>query len=89
MITALDDFSKILKILKLDEDNDYGFKIVNLKWLIDCNKDNCNINANSYFIERQKVNNINGEKANDLFVLDYECQRATKLKHFNNVFTVQ
>ena len=85
----MNDYDKIIKQLKLDElvEKEHEFKIVRLKWLIDCNKNNCIINdLTEYLIEKVEVKEEKNEEKNDMF--DYECQRPTKLDHKNKIFTV-
>ncbi len=84
----MDDYDKVIKLLKLDEFIERKFKIVRLKWLIDCNKNNCIINdLEEYLIEKVQVKEEKHEEKN-VEIFDYECQRSTKLDHKNKILTV-
>ena len=84
MVTVLEDYEKIKKLFKII--NDDNLQVVSLSWLIDCNKNAAYLDYKSYLIKKNVLEKY-VETCNQTLP-DYECQRATKLDHFNKDFTV-
>lgn len=89
VVTQLDDYEKILKLLGVkNENNQLKFDVLSLNWLIESNKNECLLDRKKYVIKKVKANEV--EHFEDALKpsLEYECQRVTKLNHYNHEFTV-
>jgi hypothetical protein len=86
VITVLEDYEKITKLLKIIKNYD-NLQVVSLSWLIDCNKNAGYLDFKNYMIKKNVLEKY-VENYNQLLP-DYECQRVTKLDHFNKDFTVK